>query len=120
VCSCDLADRPGTNQASVPSVPHERLASPQARERGAALYRDNCVLCHGEQADGRGVRRWTLLPPPRDYSDPNWRRTATPRSVYLAIRDGVSGTAMPSWSTFSDEQTWDLVTYVLSVAEQGP
>jgi mono/diheme cytochrome c family protein len=101
-------------------VPEERLAQAEARERGRAIYRDKCVLCHGENADGRGVRRWSLSPPPRDYSDPTWRKSASPTSVYLAIRDGVANTAMPSWDSFTNDQIWDLVAYVMSVAEQGP
>jgi mono/diheme cytochrome c family protein len=35
--------------------------------------------------------------------------------VYYAIREGVHGTAMPSWKSLPDEDIWDLVAYVLSV-----
>ncbi len=27
---------------------------------------------------------------------------------------------MPAWKALSEEETWDLVAYVLSVAEMGP
>lgn len=102
------------------AVPEDQLASPEARSRGHELYLQNCAICHGENADGHGPRRGSLSTLPRDYSDPAWRKSATPRSVYATIREGVQGTAMPAWPIFTPEQTWDLVAYVLSVAEKGP
>jgi mono/diheme cytochrome c family protein len=27
---------------------------------------------------------------------------------------------MPAWPTLSEEQKWDVIAYVLSVAEDGP
>jgi mono/diheme cytochrome c family protein len=44
----------------------------------------------------------------------------TPRRVYYVIREGIRGTPMPAWKTLDAEQTWDLVAYVMSVAELGP
>jgi high-affinity iron transporter len=101
------------------AVPEARLASPDGRRRGRELYLDHCALCHGERADGRGVRR-NLSSDPRDLTDPAWRRRNSPRQVYAVIRDGVRGTAMPAWRTLDEDATWDLVAYVLSVAEHGP
>lgn len=100
-------------------VPAARLASPDARRRGRELYLSHCALCHGERADGRGVRR-TLSSDPRDFTAPAWRRRASPRQVYAVIRDGVPGTGMPTWRGLDEAETWDLVAYVLSVAEEGP
>lgn len=101
-------------------VPEERLASAEAQERGRELYLEHCALCHGENADGHGPRRGSLSSLPRDYTDSAWRRRTSPRQVFVAIREGVQGTAMPAWPTLGDDQIWDLVAYVLSVAEEGP
>jgi high-affinity iron transporter len=95
-------------------VPEERLASAQARERGRALFAEHCALCHGERADGRGVRREGLSTRPRDFTDPAWRLRTSPRAVFVAIREGVPRTAMPSWKSLDSEQTWDLVAFLLS------
>ncbi len=97
-------------------VPPGLLDSPAARERGRALYLTACVLCHGEKGDGRGVRREGLSKSPRDFTDSEWRYRTTPRHVFFAIREGIHGTPMAGWKSFTDGQTWDLVAYVLSLA----
>ncbi len=94
-----------------------RLASPEARARGRALFAANCVLCHGERGDGHGLRASGFSKPPANFTDPAWRRGATPRRVFFAIREGVHGTPMPSWKWLSEDETWDLVAYVLSIGE---
>lgn len=98
-------------------VPEAMLASAQARARGREIFLQNCAICHGERADGNGVRNEGLNPKPVDFTSPVWRGSATPRHTFFVIQSGVPGTAMPSWNTFSDEETWELVSYVLSVAE---
>ena len=100
-------------------VPTELLASPDARERGRALFMSSCVLCHGEKGDGRGVRRAGLSEAPRDFTDSEWRHRTTPRHVFFAIREGIRGTPMAGWKAFGDDQIWDLVAYVLSLGEGG-
>jgi high-affinity iron transporter len=101
------------------SVPEERLASEAARERGRQLFLEHCALCHGVRADGKGVRRQGFSTPPADFTDPRWRGRVSPRRVYHAVREGVQGTAMPSWKALSDDEIWDLVAYVLSVGRAG-
>ena len=101
------------------SVPEQQLAAPAARERGRQRFLEHCALCHGDQADGRGVRREGLSRPPRDFTSAAWRQSTSPRHVYFAIREGVRGTAMPSWKALDDHDIWDLVAYVLSVGAQS-
>ena len=96
------------------TVPPGLLESVEARGNGRKLFLASCALCHGEKADGRGVRREGLSVPPRDFTDPSWRIRTTPRHVFYAIREGVHGTPMPGWKSFSDAETWDLVAFLLS------
>ena len=97
-------------------VPPGLLDSAEARENGRKLFLTSCALCHGEKADGRGVRREGLSVPPRDFTNPSWRHGTSPRRVFFAIREGVHGTPMPGWKSFSDAETWDLAAFLLSEA----
>ncbi|MDH3456471.1 MAG: cytochrome c [Gemmatimonadota bacterium] len=96
-----------------------KLASTEAQSRGKVLFVAHCALCHGELADGRGPRR-NLSIQPADFTDPAWRARVTPKRVFYVVREGIRGTPMPAWKALSEDETWDLVSYVLSVAEQGP
>jgi mono/diheme cytochrome c family protein len=108
----------GGPAAGPPPVPETRLASAEARDRGERLFLAHCALCHGESGDGIGRRR-NLSSRPQDFTDPSWRRRVSPTEVYLVIRDGRRRTAMAGWKVLDEEQIWDLVAYVLSVAEHS-
>lgn len=94
-------------------------ATEGSAERGRALFVAHCALCHGERADGRGVRRSALSSRPVDFTRAEWRRRATLQTVSAAIRDGVRGTPMPGWKvTLTPGEIEDLTAYVLSVADK--
>jgi mono/diheme cytochrome c family protein len=97
------------------AVPEVQLGSPEARARGRMLFVANCALCHGVRGDGQGVRSMGLAESPANFTDPDWRRGVTPRRAFFAIREGVHGTPMPAWKSLSENETWDLVAYVLSL-----
>jgi high-affinity iron transporter len=100
-------------------VPVERLRAAAVRARGAQLYRENCVLCHGENADGRGARSMGLDRKPANFTDPVWSRPDGAARVYQAITHGVPGTAMPGWgAVFSDDDRWALVAFITSVSQR--
>ena len=100
------------------AVPSARLESPEARERGRGLFLEHCALCHGDRADGRGVRRQGLSSQPRDFTDAAWRERTSPRRVFSVIREGSPGTAMPAWKALDEEQTWDLTAYLLAASRK--
>ena len=97
-------------------VPESRLDSLEARRRGGRLFQEYCALCHGENGDGRGVRREGLTSSPRDFTDASWRTSTSPRQVFFAIREGLRGTAMPSWKALSEADAWDMTAHVLSLS----
>ncbi|MDH3653238.1 MAG: cytochrome c [Myxococcales bacterium] len=101
-------------------VPIAQLSSDEARARGRTLFKEKCALCHGDRADGNGVRSQGLSRKPVDFGSPGWRSNATAITVFEVLSEGKRGTSMPAWPTLSDGQKWDLVAYVLSVAEDGP
>jgi high-affinity iron transporter len=99
-------------------MPAGLLTSRAARDAGGVVYAANCALCHGAKGDGRGQRREAMNPPPADLTLPPWSEAANAGKTYRAIKDGVPGTAMPSWSTLSDEQVWDVVACIHALKSQ--
>jgi mono/diheme cytochrome c family protein len=95
-------------------------ATPASIERGKALYVEHCALCHGKDADGRGVRRSGLVGKPVDFTSRAWRKGVGRQEVEKAIREGKPGTSMASWQSLDDQAIHDLASYVLSVAEGTP
>jgi mono/diheme cytochrome c family protein len=77
---------------------------------GAALYGENCVMCHGPKGEGRiGA---TLAKA--------WPSVRPDISIKTTIMDGVEGSPMPAWSQakggpLSENDINDLVAYVLSL-----
>lgn len=118
--ACNGETTPAATDYSKIVVPIDRLHSDEARERGRGLFRVKCSLCHGERADGNGVRSKGLSGKPVNFGSTDWRASTTPLAVYEVLREGKRGTSMPAWPTLSEEQTWDVVSYVLSVAQDGP
>ena len=101
------------------AAPEAILTSMEARDRGRELFLEYCAICHGEEADGQGVRRM-LSSSATDFTDRAWRERSAPAYVFYIIREGKQGTPMPSWKVLDESESWDLVAYVLSVADEAP
>ena len=114
--ACDRVDRDLPAAYRHLRVPEGLLQPGDARGRGEQLYRQNCVLCHGVDLDGHGVRHEGFALAPRNFTDLAWRQSASPRRVFYAVREGLRGTDMPAWKSLNESETWDLVAYVLTAA----
>lgn len=97
------------------------------------LYAQNCAACHGETGAGDGVFADDLAASgeasmqsmsgsmqntqqtPADFTDPQRMLGASPALLQGKILRGGMGTGMPMWgSIFTEEQIWDLVSYLYS------
>jgi mono/diheme cytochrome c family protein len=97
-------------------------STPESIERGAALFKANCVACHGEKGDGKGPAAVAFTPPPRNFTDPNakWTRGNAPDQIFTTVSKGVEGTGMAGFEgALTAEQRWDLVHFVASLAGKG-
>ena len=71
--------------------------------QGQELFAANCVTCHGEAGDGSG------LPGAANFTDQAFMSNKASLEFFEAIRDGVEGTAMPSWrDQFSEDEIESL------------
>ncbi len=89
-------------------------------ERGRALYKANCVPCHGETGKGDGPGAGVLKPPPRDHTDRAYMSTLTDQEIKDIIRMGgaIKGKPlMPSHPQLNGEALDALTAYVRSLSE---
>ncbi len=91
--------------------------TPEGLEEGQRLFAQNCAACHGETGGGNGVFSADIKALagkyPANFSDPAIMLGAGPALLQGKILRGGMGTGMPSWGPIlTDQQTWDLVSYL--------
>ncbi len=101
--------------ASVELFVEKRLLLNRRNERlamGAALYKQQCVSCHG--AAGRGTELREDLPSIPDFTDSAWHASRTALQLRVSILNG-QGLEMPAFGDkLSGEQASSLVDFVRS------
>ena len=94
------------------------IAPPDA-EAGLALYNERCAVCHGELGDGQGTQALQAGLEPAILSDPAYRITAVPATMYDIISNGNISAGMPpfgptSSNPLNDADIWNLVATAYS------
>jgi mono/diheme cytochrome c family protein len=107
----------GCERSATPQAPAGLLDSAEASQAGAAIFAANCAICHGAGADGRGLRREGMNPPPANLTLPPWSDPANAGATFSVIRNGVAGTAMTSWPVFGDQEIWQLIAFIISLGK---
>ncbi len=92
----------------------------------SGLYREHCAHCHGISGNGAGPTAAFLNPYPRDFRPGKFKFKSTPLrqpptddDLATILRNGIPGTAMPSFRTLSDEEINALVDYVKYLSIRG-
>jgi mono/diheme cytochrome c family protein len=75
----------------------------QVAAAGKALFAQNCVRCHGPDANGRPNR--PSLRSPRI-------RHATDGELAWMLRNGNPYKGMPPWNSLPEQQRWQLIAYL--------
>lgn len=75
-----------------------------------------CVMCHGEQGDGKGLMGAALVPPPRNFTCGTMMKDIPDGQLFWIIKNGSPGTGMMAFSGLPDEQVWQLIHYIRSLA----
>ena len=89
-------------------------------DRGRALYKANCIACHGESGKGDGPGAGVLKPPPRDHTDRAYMGTLSDKDIGDIIKMGgaIKGKPlMPSNPQINGDDLAALVAYVRSLSQ---
>jgi mono/diheme cytochrome c family protein len=113
----------GVSEASVerhaPNVKNPVPSTPETVVAGAQLYLNHCAGCHGTPGNPDSQFARSFNPPvPRFFTDaPDMPEN---QNFYI-IKHGIRWTGMPAWSkTLSDNQIWQIVTFLSSVSNLPP
>jgi mono/diheme cytochrome c family protein len=100
-------------------------ARPQ--EGGYAIYRRNCLHCHGVSGAGDGPTAMFLYPLPRDYRKGIFKFTSTASGakpdrsdLRRTIKNGLHGTSMPAFDALLNEAGIEqVIDYVIFLSMRG-
>jgi mono/diheme cytochrome c family protein len=92
----------------------------------SGLYREHCAHCHGISGDGAGPTAAILNPYPRDFRLGKFKFKSTPlrqpptdHDLLTLLKNGIPGTAMPSFRTLPEEELIALIDYVKYLTIRG-
>lgn len=87
--------------------------------RGAGLYRDNCLVCHGAPGIAQGDIGKSMQPIPGPLSDAarHWQAN----ELYWITRHGIKMSGMPAWQYhLADEDIWAVVAFLVVLPKLSP
>ena len=98
------------------------LASNRANLRaGADLYHEllqpACTDCHGKRGEGNGPLASRFDPRPRNFACRQTVNGIPDGQLYWIIENGSPATAMPSFGFLGEDEIWQLVIYIRSLAD---
>jgi putative heme-binding domain-containing protein len=84
--------------------------NPDAIKYGMGLFRGRCADCHG--MDARGVRGPDITQV--------WASGRTDDGLFKTIKSGVPGTEMPANPRINDQEAWQILAYLRTLAAPAP
>lgn len=95
-----------------PSVPYKA----EAIASGAALYRENCAVCHGPTGAGDGPAGLALRRPPADLRAPHTAQH-TAGDLFWWLTNGIPAARMPAFGPrLNEEQRWELINFLRALS----
>ena len=91
--------------------PPPPLGDPARIGRGAAVYRDHCLQCHGGPGVPQADFGKAMQPVPGPLVDAPMRWKA--RELYWITRNGIKMSGMPAWEFhLEDDDIWSVVAFM--------
>ncbi len=108
---------------ALPAQEAKKLKNPEPKnaetlEAGKKLYARHCASCHGPQGKGDGGMA-LAGGAPSDLTDETWDYGSTDGEIFTAIRDGVSADMLAYKDKLNDQQIWQVVAFIRSLAPKA-
>jgi mono/diheme cytochrome c family protein len=89
--------------------------------KGKGLFSTTCVSCHGAEGKGDGVAGSSLNPKPRNFTTASgWINGSKISGIYKTLSEGIPGSGMVAFDTFSPEEKFALVQYIRKTFVPNP
>ena len=75
-----------------------------------------CKICHGSTGNGMGMMAPGLNPPPRNFSCSETMKNISDGQMFWVVKNGSPGTGMVAYKSLSDEQVWQIILYLRTLA----
>jgi mono/diheme cytochrome c family protein len=118
-----VTDVPMIRSSVIPPVDVKVAAVPtkEAIAKGAALFKVNCVSCHGETGMGDGPTSVTLNPKPRNFHSPDgWINGRKISQMYKTLQEGIAKSGMASYNYLPADDRFALIHFVRTFATDFP
>jgi mono/diheme cytochrome c family protein len=103
-------------------TPNPVASSPESIAKGKELYMErtkgNCIFCHGETGAGNEANLSRLRRKPADLTNKERMTTMTDGEVYWKITKGITGIMPAGEKRMSEEERWNVVNYVRTLAKE--
>lgn len=114
-------------EPQVPKFRDSATDQEQLVKGGYALYRRNCLHCHGVSGDGHGPTAEFLWPKPRDFRPGIYKFTSTSggskptrEDLRRSIARGVANSSMPAFEALmTPQQIEQVIDYVIFLSLRG-
>jgi mono/diheme cytochrome c family protein len=100
-------------------VPNPVKPGPTSIAAGKKKYGFDCAMCHGADGDGKGDLAVDMKLKISDYRDPASLKSATDGEMFYVIKNG-NGEMPSEADRLKDEDIWNLVNYIRSMAKNSP
>lgn len=125
-------EAPSTGTATTKAVPHQLVITPEEKARknpvpfteksvakGKSLFATQCVMCHGENGNGKGELATVMHVTPPDFTNPDTLSKRTDGELFTIIKSG-DGSMPGQGKRLKDNQTWALVNFLRSLEGKKP
>jgi mono/diheme cytochrome c family protein len=102
-------------------TPNPVPSSPESIEKGKTLFlertKGNCIFCHGETGAGNEANMPRLRRKPADLSNKERMITRTDGELFWKISKGITGIMPAGEKRLTEEERWNVVNYVRTLAK---